>query len=131
MAEYLKRDRNAVAYLCAISMLFGVTSSSAEELVDPTRPPAGFGQAIPNAGPVAPILQSILISPTRRVAIVSGKTLRVGDKYGDAQLIAINENEIVLKNGKNRQSLYLYPSLRNQAPTTSTGDKLKIPGQQK
>jgi MSHA biogenesis protein MshK len=56
-----------------------------------------------------------LISPSRRIAIISGKTLKAGDKIGDAQLVSISENEVVLRSGKQLQVLRLYPSLRKSA----------------
>jgi MSHA biogenesis protein MshK len=103
---------------------------AAEDLPDPTRPPAGFGQnQAESAAPTEPVLQSILISPSRRVAIISGKTVKAGDKFGDALVVAIGANEVVLKSGKNQQVLKLYPSLHNPAPNSQGGGNLEVPKQ--
>jgi MSHA biogenesis protein MshK len=116
--------------LASVLALMSVDLAAAQELPDPTRPPAGYGQNQADAGADAgPILQSILISPTRRIAIISGKTVKTGDKFGEARVLAINANDVVLKTGKSRQVLTLYPSLHNPAPISPTGGNLEVPGQ--
>lgn len=88
---------------------------SAEELSDPTRPPAAV------AGPVAggtpeesqpSGLQSIIISKTRRAAIIDGETVELGGKHGDARLIEVNEGSVVLKSANGRQVLTLFPDVK-------------------
>jgi MSHA biogenesis protein MshK len=124
-----KRYRIAVAWS---AIMLAQLPVSAETLVDPTRPPARFGnnQAM-NGEPSGPVLQSILISPSRRIAIISGKTLKAGDKFGDSQLVSISENEVVLQTGKERQTLKMYPSLRRPASINRAGSNLNSPGQQR
>jgi MSHA biogenesis protein MshK len=108
MAEYLNRALMIGLLSCCIM-------AQAENLPDPTRPPTGLG-AYPNGAPDAgPVLQSVLISATRRIAIISGKTVKIGDKYGDAQVLSITPNEVVLRSGKDKQTLKLYPSLYKPA----------------
>jgi MSHA biogenesis protein MshK len=115
-----------------LGVLFALLAASAENLTDPTRPPAGFGKnQAADAVASVPVLQSILISPTRKIAIISGKTLKAGDKLGDAQLVTIGENEVVLRTGKQVQVLKLYPSLRKQALNSRAGGELDGRGQHK
>jgi MSHA biogenesis protein MshK len=112
-------------FFCAFVAL---SSASAETLTDPTRPPAGFGQNVVQSEDFsAPQLQSILISPIRRIAIISGKALKAGDKFGDAQLVAISENEVVLRSGKVWKVLKLYPSLRKQETNAHVENNLDSP----
>ena len=130
MAEYLNiAILRTAACASALAALCAFHSLAAEELVDPTRPPTGFGQFQADVVHTGPVLQSILISQTRRVAIISGKTVKAGDKYGDAQVVAIGENEVVLKTGKSQQVLKLYPSLHNPVPISRSGSNLDNPGQ--
>lgn len=98
-------------------------AASAEVLRDPTRPPADLSQG--NAGvPVAsgPELQSVRISAHQRSAIISGQRVKVGDKLGDARIVKITENEVVLKGSSGLQTLKLFPDvgkriiLRSQYP---------------
>ena len=130
MAEYLNaamlRTGAGAGVLVALCAFHCV---AAEDLVDPTRPPAGLGKFQADVASAGPVLQSILISPTRRIAIISGKAVKAGEKYGDAQVVAIGENEVVLKTGKSQQVLKLYPSLHNPVPISRSGSNLDNPGQ--
>lgn len=84
-----------------------------EALQDPTRPSTATG-AVVGAGAVAssgPVLQSVLISSGRRVAVISGQTVRTGDKVGDARVVKITETEVLLDDGKDVKTLKLYPGI--------------------
>ena len=60
------------------------------------------------------MLQSVMISPTRRAAIINGVMVRQGEKYGDAVLVKVTENEVVLKSGSESQVLKLYPGVEKR-----------------
>lgn len=85
------------------------------QLADPTRPPAAFstpGQALVDGEAAGPRLQSILIGRApggRRVAVIDGATVREGGKVGGAVLARINETSVVLRRGKNLETLTLFP----------------------
>jgi MSHA biogenesis protein MshK len=82
-----------------------LASWGAESLPDPTRPPDLQGEMFE---PVqAPALQSILIAPHRRQAIISGQVVKVGDKVRDAQVVEIREDRVVLRNGASTETLFL------------------------
>lgn len=74
-------------------------------LVDPTRPPAvhvvSGEQAEPEPPPPPPetswILQSIMISPGRSVAMVNGQVLGVGQFLDTAELVRILPNEVTFR----------------------------------
>lgn len=114
MVEHLMRALRVACQACLVGALCAGLPACAENLSDPTRPPSGFWQN-QDAPPPGPVLQSVLISPVRRVAVISGKTLRIGDKFGNAQLVKIDENEVELRTGKSSAVLRLYPVLRRQA----------------
>lgn len=84
--------------------------SSAQTLTDPTRLPAEL-TAIPGAE-VPSGLQSIIISPTRRAAIINGQTVELGGKTGDDRLIEVSESGVVLQGAKGRQVLTLFPNVK-------------------
>lgn len=95
----------------------------AQALADPTRPPAVLAPAVPGvsvvpAEPGEPQLQSVLISVRdggRRVAVIDGQALRLGEKFRDAVLIKIAETEVVLRRGRQLQVLRLYPAAELKA----------------
>jgi MSHA biogenesis protein MshK len=51
----------------------------------------------------------VLIAPNRHVAIISGQTVALNGKYGEQTLIKMSETEVVLRNGKELQTLKLFP----------------------
>lgn len=104
------------AMLVLIIALFSV-AAAAEELSDPTRPPTSL--TAPVAAPASGVpeirpakLQSILISKTRRAAIIDGESVELGGKYGDAKLIEVNEGSIVLRGAQGRQVMTLFPDVK-------------------
>jgi len=93
---------------------------------DPTRPPSGLGTAEAEPAEEAGAgmtLQSVMISPTHKAAIISGVMVKLGEKYGDAVLVKVAENEVVLKSGSESQVLKLYPGVdkREVAPVPAKG----------
>jgi MSHA biogenesis protein MshK len=112
----------------ALAMLLAGLSCAAHAaepaLPDPTRPAPGQmqsdAQPIDNRGPQ---LQSILISPRRKMAVINGQPLHVGEKFGDAVLQKISEHEVVLKNGSELQVLKLFPDVEKQKSRSDSRGK--------
>lgn len=106
--------------LCALAALFAGSSASqaalAQPLGDPMRPPAAVA-APPEPGEAsktAARLQSVLISPGRRVAVIDGRLVRVGERVGDATLVAISESQVVLQGPGGRETLKLIPVIEKK-----------------
>ena len=97
----------------AVALALALYAASATaQMNDPTRPPASFGAGETDAGDGGGImLQSVLISPAQRAAIIKGVLVRQGEKYGDSVLIEVSENEVVLRSGAIRQVLKLHPGV--------------------
>ena len=98
-----------------------LTPAQAQGLVDPTRPPDA---PLPgnDAGLIAtravPQLQSVLVASSgRRVAVIDGRTVRVGDRVGEASVDGIGETTVTLRRGKTLETIRLYPKAaeRNNA----------------
>lgn len=111
-----------IAALCALAALLAGSSASqaalAQPLGDPMRPPATPGpspaQAAGEAAPAAARLQSVLISPGRRVAVIDGRVVRLGERIGDATLVAISESQVVLQRADARETLKLNPGVEKK-----------------
>jgi MSHA biogenesis protein MshK len=86
---------------------------AAQAIRDPMRPPAGFGAPVEPSTAEAPaggpVLQSVMLSPTRRAAIISGQVVARGEKYGDAVLAEVAEDHVILRTGAGYQVLKMYP----------------------
>jgi MSHA biogenesis protein MshK len=98
-------------------LLAGVVSmpAQAQALQDPTRPPAAAmaAAASPAAAAAAtgPRLQTILVGREaggRRLAVIDGETVRLGEDFHGARVARIGDNEVELVRGKERQVLRLY-----------------------
>jgi MSHA biogenesis protein MshK len=108
---------------CFVAMLGTASLTvSAEVLTDPTRQPAELS-VLPTSGVRANSqknfkLQSIIISPERRSAIINGQTVKVGDPVDDETLVEVNEGSVVLQGKQGRKMLTLFPGveIRKNAP---------------
>lgn len=90
---------------------FTSLSCMAAQFADPTRPPS----FTPGAAPVPtgrPRLESVLIAPDRRIAIISGQRVRLGDRIGGAEVVSITESAVVLRAGQTSETLPLFPQLK-------------------
>jgi MSHA biogenesis protein MshK len=118
MADSMKNSRKSIVVSCkwvsvAAPLVIFCVGVYAEELTDPTMPPASM--AAPVAESVAVVkpagLQSILISKHRRAAIIDGETVELGGIHGAAKLIEVNEGNVVLGGAQGRQVLSLFPDV--------------------
>lgn len=136
-----------VAASVLMTLLFVPAMAAAQTMNDPMRPPTEFAAdesapAAATSGGGGLVLQSVMISPTLKAAIISGETVKLGGMLGNAKLVKIAENEVVLKNGDETQVLKMYPGVekseivqaaakpapkraRAAAPKPGTGDNAK------
>ena len=92
--------------------LVAACAAAAQGLTDPTRPPAAFvSPETGDSAAAAPVLQSVMISSAARTAIIGGETVKLGGKYGDARVIRITENEVVLRSASGTETLKMYPGV--------------------
>lgn len=108
-----------VSLFCLLSSV--ICPLAAEDFPDPTLPPAGINAASSGQGtaavasqPVSPArrgLQSIIISPERRAAIINGETVVLGEKVGGSKLVEVSESGVVLQGARGRQALALFPGV--------------------
>ena len=110
-------------FVCVASLLCLSAPGGAEErLADPTAPPAaiapGAAVSAPSATPLH--LQSVLIDGARRVAVIDGRRVRVGDRVGGGVVAAIEPAEVRLDAPSGRVRLPLH---RTRAKTRSGGQE--------
>jgi len=90
-----------------LGLAFAVTAQT-RALVDPTRPP-NVSEETSAGEAIGPRLQSVLISPTRRAAVISGTAVALGGRFGEATLEEVTESAVVLKYADRRETLQLLP----------------------
>lgn len=106
-------------FLNAFVMLLLVcasVASRADSFYDPTRPPPAFlPPAMQPAAASAPaekplVLQSILLSPQRKIAIISGQSVKVGQSIRGYQLLSLGSSEAQLQGPSGILILKLLPA---------------------
>jgi len=87
---------------------------------DPTRPPApaSRGAERPAGGGS---LESILIAPDRRIAVIDGQQVTVGARIPAGEIIRITESEVVVRGTEGERALKLFPSLTAPAKSIEKG----------
>ena len=113
----------------ALVVALGAPRSLAQGLNDPTRPPLG----IPGASAFDPALSSspaqvVIVSKDRSQATINGRTVSLGGRYGDATLVRISDEEIVLQRPEATETIKLYSSVQRTKRWTSAQEKSEVPG---
>lgn len=126
MADRLMLARTVAA---AAALLLS-TGSTAQALTDPTRPPlelmagaAATATAADAAGATRAPLQSILLSSTRKGAIINGEYVPLGGTLGKATLVGISATEVTLKSDQGLEVLQLYPRMETTSDASGGREK--------
>lgn len=109
----------ALALACLV-LIARCASAAEPALHDPTEPfrPAPGGSGGASAAPQPRFkLTAVLISPTRRVAIVNGKPLQEGQRVAGAELVKIDPRSVQLRDG-NRDFVVQLGDAPTRAPTS-------------
>ncbi len=102
-----------------------ISVAGAQGLVDPTRPPGGLAGSVDAVVALGPVLQTVMLSPSRKVAVISGEVVALGGSYGGARLVKLTESEAVLKNGAETTVLRLYPMVEKRVTDSTQGSSRK------
>jgi len=97
-----------------VGLLFFVTLAHAADLHDPTQPSTYVeNEAVMAMSDDSPmVLNALLVSPWRRIAVVNGIALQVGELENGIQLLSIDEQKQSVQVIKNRQRMELtFPAL--------------------
>ncbi len=117
MAQAMKRAAALMAF--GLQLAAGAALAQSAPVSDPTRPPAALIAPVrtPDGVVAAPVvraeprLQSVLVSLRpggRRIAVIDGKMVRVGQRVGDAVVVSIGAREVVLRRAGRNQTLKLF-----------------------
>jgi len=110
----------AIAAAAALALSAG---SGAQALTDPTRPPLELMSTDTAAVVPRTPLQSILLSSTRKGAIINGQYVALGGTYGRARLVKITATEVTLKGDRGLEVLQLYPPMGKTSAASSDEKK--------
>lgn len=113
----------------AVICVAAASTANAQTLRDPTRPPGiGTKGATDKVEPSGWVLQSVLISPERRYAIINGEVVPIGGSIAGAQLIAVAAERVTLRTHDGLRTVHLFPDVtrRGAADAGDSGSK-KLP----
>ena len=100
------------ALVFAFACTVGASVAAAEGLRDPTRPPSTSAKgATERRESSGWQLQSVLISPERRYAIINGEVVAVGGAVSGAQLLAVAPEQVTLRTREGVRVVQLYPDV--------------------
>ena len=104
--------RGILAGVVMATLFAGVASAS--ELRDPTKPPQHRKSAQQPAAITRYSLDSILVSDSRRIAVINGISTAVGERVGNATVKRIARDRVLLELNGKTQTLVLdsAPSIR-------------------
>ena len=103
--------RHAVMLLWSLSLV-SASAAIAQGLRDPTRPPFGSGKNVSaKFNQSGWNLQSVLISPERRYAIINGEIVALGGSVGGAELVAVAAERVTLRTRDGLRTLRLFPDV--------------------
>ena len=115
----------AIATAAALTLSAG---SSAQTLIDPTRPPfeliaaaAGAGKGGAAGAATRPRLESILLSSTRKGAIINGQYVPLGGSFGKSTVVDVMATGVTLETGRKLEVLQLYPPLEKATAASGAG----------
>lgn len=108
-----------------------LAAAHAQGLSDPMQPPAIVAPAVGPAGAAAvgeassggAVLQSTLMSGGRRIAMIGGKPMKVGDRIGEAKIVAIEPASVTLREGAVTRVLELYQGVEITRPRPQKADE--------
>lgn len=102
--------------------LGSIAVAHAQTMIDPMRPPTAAGPtASARELPAAQVVQTIIIGPTQRYAVIDGRTLAQGDRLGAALIERITETEVTLRQPDGKASILgLLPQVHKKATGVTT-----------
>jgi MSHA biogenesis protein MshK len=101
-------------------LLLAAVGTTQAQMADPTRPAIDTGASAATAGaaaqPAATGLQSIIQRKNGKpAALIGGTVIELGGKVGEARLVRIGEDFVVLRGPLGNETLRLTPGIEKRA----------------
>lgn len=121
MASHLRHFLSA-----SILAMAGVAHA---QLTDPTRPPATIHAAVGDPAGAAVFessgLQSVILRKGGKpAALINGSVVELGGKVGEARLIRVNEDSVVLRGPQGDETLRLIPAAEKKVARVGVPPKV-------
>ena len=115
ISETRNPEHAAAVWALGVVLALMPAVASPQAVNDPTRPPGALATSAPGGDAGGGMtLQTVMISPTQKAAIIDGVMVKLGEKFGDAVLVSVAENQVVLKSGGVEQVLKFYSAVEKR-----------------
>ena len=105
-------------------LLLACGATFAQGLGDPTQPPAQLDpHRAAGEAPQGPVLQSVILSQGRNLAVISGRAYRAGDRVGEAMLVSIAPDGVTLREAGKLRVLKLLPDVSDKSKQDGTAQR--------
>ncbi len=128
----MARGVTAIIARIAIMVLVpaGLPGAVNAQLADPTRPPADARKAAEATSggsvPDASGLQSVILRKQGNpAALINGEVVELGGKVGEARLVKVSEDAVVLKGPGGEETLRLIPAAEKKIIKVGAGGTAK------
>ena len=119
------RDMAAIAAKTAVRLVLALAAtgvsfgpgSAAAQLSDPMAPPGAMPpeSAGPARGSTPSELQAIISGPGRRLAVINGNVVQVGETIpGNGRLLSLDADSATVRSGEKNIRLRLHPDLKKE-----------------
>lgn len=109
---------------CLLTSLFmGMAGiAQAQPLIDPMRP-ADISDEAPSREPriSEPGVRVILNSPERKLAVIDGKIVALGEEVRGGTLVGLSDSSAVLRKAGARDVLLMHPAIDKRPPSGASG----------
>lgn len=109
-----------VSVVCPLVLALSALPAAAQALPDPTRPAVGDHVAAGAPAARARVLQSVLVSAGRRVAVIDGQLVPIGGRVGPYRLVRVEADSVVLQGPGGSRTLRLLDDI-GKVPVKSAG----------
>jgi MSHA biogenesis protein MshK len=100
-----------------VTFMAAASTAFAQALRDPTRPPIASKRGVMDVPEQSGwILQSVLISPERRYAIINGEIVALGGSVAGAELVAVAAERVTLRTPDGLRVVQLFPNVIRLEP---------------
>lgn len=121
---------NPLLILGALPVLCGGWSGAASaQLADPTQPAIQPAGAATPATPAMSGLQTVILRNNGKpAALINGEVVELGGKVGEARLVKVNEDSVLLRGPGGDETLRLIPAAEKKIEKVDAGATAKKAG---
>lgn len=114
-----------ISVVCPLVLALSALPAAAQALPDPTRPAAGEHVAAGAPAARASVLQSVLVSEGRRVAVIDGQLVPIGGRVGAYRLVSVEPTSVVLQGPGGSRTLRLLDGIGKLPVKSADGLPMK------